>query len=88
MGATLACDGRNPLTGRDVVSPTVVRTVRALMMTCGMYDGSGEFAVDVGIPAKSGVGGGIDTPSRAGRGWQSTARRWTSGATRSPAWRP
>lgn len=66
LGATLACDGRNPLTGRDVVSPTVVRTVRALMMTCGMYDGSGEFAVDVGIPAKSGVGGGIDTPSRAG----------------------
>lgn len=59
MGATLAADGKNPVTGEEVIMPWVARTVRAIMITCGMYDGSGEFAVNVGIPAKSGVGGGI-----------------------------
>lgn len=47
------------MTGEPVVSPEVARIVRTLMATCGMYDGSGEFAVRAGIPAKSGVGGGI-----------------------------
>ena len=55
----MAADGRNPLSGECVISPGAARTVRALMATCGMYNGSGEFAVRVGIPAKSGVGGGI-----------------------------
>jgi len=68
MGATLAADGRNPFTGRVVISPDVARIVRALMVTCGTYDGSGEFAVRVGLPAKSGVGGGIMStfPGRMG----------------------
>ena len=59
MGATLASGGINPVSGERVLSTGVCRIIRALMATCGMYDGSGEFAIRVGIPAKSGVGGGI-----------------------------
>lgn len=59
MGATIAEDGKNPFTGEEVLSPEICRIVRALMVTCGTYDGSGEFAVRIGIPCKSGVGGGI-----------------------------
>ena len=70
LGATLAADGTNPVTGERVMSPMVARVVRTIMATCGMYDGSGEFAVSVGIPAKSGVGGGIAAavPGRMGIG--------------------
>lgn len=70
LGATLAADGKNPLTGEQTVAPPVARVVRTIMATCGMYDGSGEFAVSVGIPAKSGVGGGISAavPGRMGVG--------------------
>ena len=70
LGGTLAADGRNPVTGERVVSPRVAQVVRTIMATCGMYDGSGEFAVSVGIPAKSGVGGGIAAavPGRMGIG--------------------
>ena len=42
-----------------LVSPARARRINALMMTCGHYDGSGEFAYRVGLPGKSGVGGGI-----------------------------
>jgi glutaminase len=42
-----------------LISPTRVRRINALMMMCGHYDGSGEFAYQVGLPGKSGVGGGI-----------------------------
>mgnify|MGYP001169679711 CR=1 FL=1 len=59
LAGTLSMDGRNPRTGEEVLPPSICRTVRALMATCGLYDGSGAFAVRVGLPAKSGVGGGI-----------------------------
>ena len=59
LAATLAMDGFNPKTGEEVLPASVCRIVRALMTTCGLYDGSGAFAVRVGLPAKSGVGGGI-----------------------------
>ena len=58
-GLFLAAGGRNPLTGHSVVSPARARRINALMLTCGHYDGSGDFAYHVGLPGKSGVGGGI-----------------------------
>jgi glutaminase len=59
MGATLANLGTNPVTGKEVLSFDSVRDVLSVMFTCGMYDFAGEWAFRVGIPAKSGVGGGI-----------------------------
>lgn len=58
-GRYLAHGGRNPSTGHLVVPPERARRINALMLTCGHYDGSGEFAYRVGLPGKSGVGGGI-----------------------------
>ncbi|MGO9390032.1 glutaminase [Rhodoblastus sp.] len=58
-GRYLAHSGRNPETGFNVVSARRARRINALMLTCGHYDGSGEFAYRVGLPGKSGVGGGI-----------------------------
>ncbi len=58
-GRYLMLDGVHPATGAHVVSAERARRINALMLTCGHYDGSGEFAFRVGIPGKSGVGGGI-----------------------------
>jgi glutaminase len=58
-GRFLAQSGVNPSTGHAVVSAERARRINALMLTCGHYDGSGEFAYQVGLPGKSGVGGGI-----------------------------
>ncbi|MEJ0051130.1 MAG: glutaminase [Methylovirgula sp.] len=58
-GRFLAYRGRNPSTGLQVVQPDRARRINAIMLTCGHYDGSGEFAYHVGLPGKSGVGGGI-----------------------------
>lgn len=60
-GLFLANEGKDPLTGEMVVSPEHARRISAIMMTCGHYDASGEFAFQVGLPGKSGVGGGILT---------------------------
>lgn len=59
FGAVLANDGIAPWNGQRLMSRDVCRIVKTIMVTCGMYDASGEFAVEVGVPAKSGVGGGI-----------------------------
>lgn len=56
-GATLACGGRNPITGRQAIAPKYLRDVITVMMTCGMYTAAGEWAYDVGMPAKSSVSG-------------------------------
>jgi glutaminase len=58
-GRFLAHRGRNPSTGLSVVNPERARRINAVMLTCGHYDGSGEFAYRVGLPGKSGVGGGV-----------------------------
>jgi glutaminase len=58
-GRFLAHSGRNPTTGFSVVPPERARRINAIMLMCGHYDGSGEFAYRVGLPGKSGVGGGI-----------------------------
>ncbi|BDX30993.1 hypothetical protein TUM20985_15400 [Mycobacterium antarcticum] len=59
MAATLARGGVNPLTGRRVTNASVVRRTLSVMVTCGMYDAAGDWVSAVGMPAKSGVGGGI-----------------------------
>jgi glutaminase len=59
MGATLANGGTNPLTGLRAMPEEYVRDVASVMLTCGMYDAAGQWFYDVGIPAKSGVSGGI-----------------------------
>jgi len=59
IAATLAAGGRNPVTGRRVASPDTVRDVLSVMATAGMYDAAGDWLYDVGLPAKSGVAGGV-----------------------------
>lgn len=59
MGATLAAGGVNPVTGEKVLEPHVVSDVLSVMSTCGMYNDAGRWALRVGLPAKSGVSGGI-----------------------------
>jgi glutaminase len=58
-GLFLAFDGRDPETGVEVCPPHRARRINSVMMLCGHYDNSGEFAFRVGLPGKSGVGGGI-----------------------------
>ncbi|XMN05166.1 glutaminase [Streptomyces griseobrunneus] len=59
MAATLANRGVNPLSGEQVVPEPVVRQVLSVMLSCGMYDAAGDWTTQVGIPAKSGVAGGL-----------------------------
>ena len=59
FGLLLANNGIHPFSGERLMDEQVVKTIKTLMLTCGMYDGSGEFAVRIGMPAKSGVGGGL-----------------------------
>ena len=65
-----ACHGADPVTGEQLFPAEYAKYVNATLATCGMYDGSGEFALKVGFPAKSGVGGGIMgvVPKRIGVG--------------------
>ena len=59
IGATAANMGQNPVTGEPAFDVAAVRAMLSVMLTCGMYDYAGSWAFKVGIPAKSGVGGGI-----------------------------
>ncbi len=70
IGFVLANRGKHPQSDERLFPSQYAHYVNAILMTCGMYDGSGEFAVKVGVPAKSGVGGGIMAvvPTRMGIG--------------------
>lgn len=59
MAATLANNGVNPLTGKRALEEPYVKNVLSIMHSCGMYDYAGEWGYRIGLPAKSGVGGGI-----------------------------
>ena len=72
FGLLLANDGVQLSTGKRLISSQTVRMVQTIMLTCGMYDGSGEFALRTGIPTKSGVGGGLLSVSK---------KKWESGST-------
>lgn len=75
LGAVIANNGVSPRTGQRLIGQFEVKIIRSLMSTCGMYDASGEYAFRVGIPSKSGVGGGImgAVPNRVGIGVYSPA---------------
>ncbi len=70
MGATLADSGVNPTTGEQVVSASTCRYALTVMTTAGVYETSGDWLYDVGLPGKSGIGGGIVTvsPGKGGLG--------------------
>lgn len=59
VGMIFAMDGVDPLNGKRIMPDDVARICKTFMVTCGMYNASGEFAIKIGIPAKSGVSGGI-----------------------------
>ena len=59
MAGTLAAGGRNPRTGKQVVDSALVPGILAVMATAGMYDRSGQWLFRTGLPAKSGIGGGL-----------------------------
>lgn len=70
MGATLADGGVNPLTGERVVAATSCKATLAVMATAGLYETSGDWLYSIGLPGKSGIGGGIVTvsPGKGGLG--------------------
>ena len=70
MGATLADGGVNPLTKVRVVDPSVCHYALAVMATAGLYETSGDWLYDIGLPGKSGIGGGIVavSPGKGGLG--------------------
>jgi glutaminase len=70
MGATLADGGVNPVTGEAVVSPATCKRVLAVLATAGLYERTGDWLYDIGLPGKSGVSGGMVTvsPGKGGLG--------------------
>jgi len=59
IGATIANKGKNPKTKKQVIEQEHAQSVCSVMMSCGMYNGAGNWMMDVGLPAKSGVSGQV-----------------------------
>ena len=74
MGATLADGGVNPLTRRRVIDPESAKRALAVMATAGLYETSGDWLYDVGLPGKSGIAGGIVVVA-PGKGRSAPSRR-------------
>jgi len=70
MGATLAAGGVNPITREKIVDPAICHYASAAMATAGFYETSGDWLFDIGLPGKSGIGGGIVavSPGKGGLG--------------------
>jgi glutaminase len=70
IGLLFAMDGADPISGKQIMPKNIAQICKTFMVTCGMYNASGEFAIKIGIPAKSGVSGGImgAVPKRVGIG--------------------
>ncbi|SDG93561.1 L-glutaminase [Alteribacillus persepolensis] len=59
IGSVIGGNGKDPVSGRQLIPPRIAAIIKTFMVTCGMYNASGEFAIRVGIPAKSGVSGAL-----------------------------
>ena len=81
MGATLANGGVNPVTGEQAIDTRYCKRVLAVLATAGLYEHSGQWLYDVGLPGKSGVAGGIVTVSPGKGGWARSPRRSMRQAT-------
>jgi glutaminase len=68
LGLVISNGGADPVTGKSLIEKEHIRTIKSLMFTCGMYDYSGKFDVKVGVPGKSGVGGGMTIAARGPMG--------------------
>jgi hypothetical protein len=85
--STLDCInmGRNPITGQIAFDPHAVKDMLSIMFSCGMYDYSGQWGYRVGVPAKSGVGGGIIAVVNRSSASARTRLVWTGSATAAEA---
>ena len=83
IGCVLAMNGKDLLTGRQIIPGDIARICKTFMVTCGMYNASGEFAINVGIPAKSGQGESWG-PFPENAGLEFMVQRWMRRGTALP----